>query len=177
MGATQVSNAMPPAQESSCDLKVADAVWVGAALLHIQNPTLEQFTTEEIVASVRHHHLTSSAEKSVWQHVNQHCVANRKPQPNRPCMLTATGQGKRRLYRPGDRRDDGRKGAPTHPEWDQLPAQYQSLRGWYEEWIGTVDAAIADPLLAAIGSGREIWKDEHADEYVSRLRANWGGAG
>jgi len=28
-----------------------------------------------------------------------------------------------------------------------------------------------DPLLAAKGSGRELWRDEHADEYVRRLRA------
>lgn len=27
-----------------------------------------------------------------------------------------------------------------------------------------------DPLLALRGSGRHIWADEHADEYVRRLR-------
>ena len=27
-----------------------------------------------------------------------------------------------------------------------------------------------DPLLALRGSGRELWADEHADEYVRRLR-------
>jgi hypothetical protein len=27
-----------------------------------------------------------------------------------------------------------------------------------------------DPLLALIGSGKDIWADEHADEYVQRLR-------
>ena len=27
-----------------------------------------------------------------------------------------------------------------------------------------------DPLLAAKGSGRELWRVEHADEYVGRLR-------
>jgi hypothetical protein len=30
-----------------------------------------------------------------------------------------------------------------------------------------------DPLLAARGSGRELWRDEHADEYVRRLREGW----
>jgi hypothetical protein len=30
-----------------------------------------------------------------------------------------------------------------------------------------------DPLLSLIGSGRRIWADEHADEYVNRLRENW----
>ena len=27
-----------------------------------------------------------------------------------------------------------------------------------------------DPLLALRGSGKDIWSDEHADEYVQRLR-------
>jgi hypothetical protein len=30
-----------------------------------------------------------------------------------------------------------------------------------------------DPLLRLIGSGRDIWADEHADEYVRRLRESW----
>jgi hypothetical protein len=27
-----------------------------------------------------------------------------------------------------------------------------------------------DPLLALRGSGKDLWSDEHADEYVRRLR-------
>ncbi len=30
-----------------------------------------------------------------------------------------------------------------------------------------------DPLLSLRGSGRELWRDEHADEYVRRLRDGW----
>jgi hypothetical protein len=30
-----------------------------------------------------------------------------------------------------------------------------------------------DPLLGLRGSGRQIWADEHADEYVARLREGW----
>jgi hypothetical protein len=30
-----------------------------------------------------------------------------------------------------------------------------------------------DPLLALYGSGKELWADEHADEYVARLREGW----
>jgi hypothetical protein len=30
-----------------------------------------------------------------------------------------------------------------------------------------------NPLLALQGSGRHIWADEHADEYVNRLREEW----
>ncbi len=30
-----------------------------------------------------------------------------------------------------------------------------------------------DPLLALRGSGKKLWADEHADEYVKRLREGW----
>ena len=30
-----------------------------------------------------------------------------------------------------------------------------------------------DPLLELVGSGRDLWADEHADEYVQRLRELW----
>lgn len=31
----------------------------------------------------------------------------------------------------------------------------------------------ADPILALRGVGRELWADEEADAYVSRLREGW----
>jgi len=31
----------------------------------------------------------------------------------------------------------------------------------------------ADPLLALYGSGKDLWSDEHADQYVARLREGW----
>ncbi len=34
-------------------------------------------------------------------------------------------------------------------------------------------SAERDPLLALIGSGKDLWADEHADEYVRRLREDW----
>jgi hypothetical protein len=157
--------------ESDEGLKVADAVWVGTALLQEKHRDAV-FSTEDIVSSVQRHHLTKGTFKSIWQHVNQHCVANRPPQPNRICMLTATGKGYRRLFRPSDKVDEGRKGAPTHPEWNVLPTQYQYLRNWYEEWIHLAAEETQDPLLELVGT----WKDESADDYVAHLRENWSNA-
>jgi hypothetical protein len=158
-------------QADSGGLKVADAVWVATALLQEKHENGE-FSTEDIVSSVQRHHLTKGTFKSVWQHVNQHCVANRPPQPNRICMLTATGKGCRRLFRPGDRVDEGRKGAPTHPEWHVLPKQYQYLQNWYEEWAQLAAGETQDPLLELVGT----WRDEPADDYVAHLRENWSDA-
>ena len=30
-----------------------------------------------------------------------------------------------------------------------------------------------DSIFALRGSGKELWADEHADEYVRRLREGW----
>jgi len=162
--------------EVNCDLTVADAVWIGAALLHYhQTSSDEPLPTEAIVLIVQTARLTNGLEKSIYLHVNQHCVANRPPNSNRSRMLFETGRGKRRLFRAGDRYDPAREGAPTHPDWSNIPAKYVFLRRWYEEkWNGPDVVATHDPLLALIGLGAEIWKHEHADEYVANLRSNWG---
>jgi hypothetical protein len=50
------------------------------------------------------------------------------------------------------------------------------LIDWYQGWIPRGPSKPAtpnwedDPLIRLIGSGKHIWADEHADEYVNRLR-------
>jgi hypothetical protein len=156
------------------DLTVADAVWVGTAIMHEQYPQAAGFTIEDIVNRVVSLRLTKGGQKSVWQHVNQHCVANRKPQPNRSRMLFALGGGNRRLFRDGDRSDPGREGAPTHPQWNRLPEAYRYLEQWYEQWNRPAQTMEDDPLLKLVGSGTEIWKHAHSDEFVASLRDGWG---
>jgi hypothetical protein len=49
------------------------------------------------------------------------------------------------------------------------------LRRWYEtEWEIDGGGDREDPLLALVGSGRHLWKDEHADEFLAGLRGDWG---
>jgi hypothetical protein len=54
---------------------------------------------------------------------------------------------------------------------------------WYCKILSWIDSHIPasitrrlgyDPLLALRGSGKHIWADEHADEYVANLRKDWG---
>jgi hypothetical protein len=156
---------------------VADAVWVAAATLQREAGETRAFSTEDIVSKVAHLGITKGQSKSIWQHVNQHCVANRKAQPNRLCYLYATGGGQRRLCRASDRRDPSREGAAMHPAWERLPERFADLRRWYEqEWTNSGALPESDPLLDLIGSGATIWAHEHADEYVASLRADWGEA-
>jgi len=166
----------PPTEASeNADLTVADAVWIGTAMIHHQTQGSGPFATEDIVDFVQARHLTRGAFKSIWQHVNQHCVANRKPQPNRACMLTATGHGNRRLFRDGDRIDPERMGGRTHPDWDKVPAKYAYLRQWYETvWNKPSEPSqTADPLLDLAGTGAGMWGTGSADDYVASLRTGW----
>jgi hypothetical protein len=133
-------------------LTVTNAVWIAVAFLQKRHPERGGFSVDEISGLVAELDLTDGEDKSVRQHV--------------------------RLYRGGDEVYPGRNAARTHPKWEELPPQYEYLRRWYEEeWIGEGSSAAEDPLLALIGSGKEIWKSEHADEYVKRLRSGWGDRG
>jgi hypothetical protein len=43
---------------------------------------------------------------------------------------------------------------------------------------GSVQGAAAelfakDPLLSGVAIAKDLWADEHADEYVARLRKDW----
>ncbi|MYD92700.1 MAG: hypothetical protein F4Y02_03185 [Chloroflexi bacterium] len=174
-------------------IKVADAVWVATALLHRAYPDRADFSVAEIVARVAEESAAGAEAHapSVQAHASVHCVAGKKPQPNRMKMLTETSRGRRRLYRPGDPCHPGRHSGTSLPDWNALPPTYRNLLDWYrhdylalapdvtdEPEYSLREADIAwpiavDPILALAGSGREIWADEDADAYVSRLREGW----
>jgi hypothetical protein len=44
-----------------------------------------------------------------------------------------------------------------------------ALMNWYTNWR-IRHKLQSDPLLALRGTGKHLWADEHADEYVQRLR-------
>jgi hypothetical protein len=90
-------------------------------------------------------------------------------------MLYESASGRRRLFRNGDVYDPAREGAKTVPAREDIPSEYAYLLDWYQGWSqGSVEDRIKnDPLLALRGSGKELWADEHADQYVRRLREGW----
>jgi hypothetical protein len=157
------------------ELKVADEVWIAAALLHREHPGRTDFTVAEIVERARQERLTPELRPGVYVHAVLHCVANRPPNPGRYLMLVETGPNRRRLYRPGDAADAARRGAKMTPARSAIPPRYHGLLDWYEREYAPRPGLEpeADPLLALRGSGREIWADEHADQYVRRLREGW----
>ena len=157
------------------DLKVADEVWLATALLHREHPARADFAVAEIVERARQERLTPELRPGVYLHANLHCVANRPPNPGRYLMLLETGPTRRRLYRPGDPAHEARRGAKMTPARSAIPPRYYPLLDWYAREYAPRPRHKqgADPLLALRGSGRELWADEHADQYVRRLREGW----
>jgi hypothetical protein len=160
---------------SSIQMKVADEVWIATVLLHRERPAQPDFSIEEIVERAQKEALSAPLRPGVYVHVVQHCVANRPPSPSRYRMLLETSEGRRRLFRNGDPFHPAREGGKITPHREDLPYGYSGLLNWYEGWSATGGASTQeeDPLLALRGSGRQLWAEEHADDYVRRLREGW----
>jgi hypothetical protein len=176
-----LADALPPEGEaatrtiSSREIKVADEVWLAVALLHREHPERIDFSTDEVMERAAREGNNEPLRPGVYVHVLQHCVANRPPNPGRYRMLFETAPGRRRLFCTGDAYDHAREGSKIVPEQGELPQQYRYLLDWYREWnaVAARKRLEDDPLLALRGSGKHLWADEHADQYVRRLREGW----
>lgn len=157
------------------NVKVADEVWIAAALLQRENPEQADFSIEQIVERARQEGVTRKLRPGVYVHVVQHCVANRPANPGRYLMLYETGPGRRRLFRKGDVAHASREGSKVTPNREDLPEPYRRLVDWYfaSYFSAAVPTAETDPLLKARGSGKTVWSSEPADAYVRRLREGW----
>jgi hypothetical protein len=166
---------MSPTPVASATVKVADEVWIAAALLHREYPKQADFAVEEIVERAQQEGLERPLRPGVYVHVVQHCVANRAPNPGRYRMLFETTSGRRRLFRKGDNYHPGREGAKTTPAPADMPHTYSHLLAWYRDWsrVAAQSSKHRDTLLALRGSGKHLWSGEHADAYVRRLREGW----
>ena len=144
---------------SATTLKVADEVWVIAALLHNENPDRSDFSVEEIMDRARREKLTEPLRPGFYVHVIQHCVANRAPNPGRYRILFETSSKRRRLFHHGDTYHPEREGGKIAPSKEDLPSRFGELLDWYLDWSLQVarKAADQDPLLRLRGSGRRLW--------------------
>ena len=167
-------------QEAS-DLLIADRIWIATALLHRQFPSGTQFTKDQIRKKIDSEGLLQGIERgSLNAHLKEHCVANVPPSSGKYRMLFEVTPGNLRLFCPGDlthpARIQQRKPSKSVPRREEIPQKYWPLLDWYEAWSQDVHKSIEpiswedDPLIRLIGSGKHIWADEHADEYVNRLR-------
>lgn len=157
------------------ELKVADEVWIATALLHREHPKRQDFSVEEIMERAGKEAGGGPLRPGIRVHVNQHCVANRPPNPGRYRMLFETAPSRRRLFRTGDTYHPARDGAKTTPQREDIPREHRELLEWYREWDASAAAKRMeeDLILALVGSGKHLWGDEDPDEYVRSLREGW----
>lgn len=156
-------------------VRVADEVWIAVALLHREQPARLDFTVEEIVERAKQESIAGAQRPGLYVHVQQHCVANRPPNPGRYRILYETGPGRRRLFRQGDDYHPEREGSKTVPDIGEIPEIYAGLLSWYRGWKARTlkSASMNDPLLSLAGSGKHLWATEHTDAYIGRLRRGW----
>ncbi len=160
---------------TEAQIKVADEVWVAAALLQRDHPERADFEIEEIKNRAAKEAGRQPLRPGVYIHIVQHCVANRAPSPGRYRMLVETTPGRRRLFRTGDSYDLAREGSKTYPALEELPEKYRKLLDWYWKWDSAASTRPApeDPILALVGSGKHLWEGDDPDEYVRNLREGW----
>lgn len=172
-------------------IRIADGVWIATALLHREHPERADFMESEILARFLSEGFSRGQHSNTLPaHISSHCVANARRSPKRSDpgklqggayrILYETRSGFRRLYRPGDDvhpdRVQVRRPSKALPKKEQIPSKYHPLLGWYEQWAKDENQSVRimnvddDPLLRLRGSGKHIWADEHADEYVNNLR-------
>ncbi len=164
---------MAVAQKKDFSLKLADEVFLVVATLHQENPNAEDFSVQEIVEKANQLRLNGDVRPGFITHVRQHCVANKAPNPGDYRMLFDTGRSRRRLIRSSDRWNRSRNGK-MFPEIQDIGPTYFTLVAWARVRYNSFGPAnVFDELLALRGSGKEIWADEHADEYIARLRSDW----
>jgi hypothetical protein len=165
--------------KAEVELLLADRIWLAVAMLHREFPDREDFSKDEIRRRLADSGLDAGLKRtSIHAHLKEHMVANVPPSSTRYRMLFETRPGYLRLFRPDDPvhplRQTG-KLTKHKPEREKVSGEYHPLLDWYEDWIrkqppqGTSNYE-DDPLIRLIGSGKHIWADEHADEYVENLR-------
>jgi hypothetical protein len=116
-------------------MKVADEVWVAAALLQRQMPQRDDFTPKEIKEMAEKEKLPGRFRPGFGQHISRHCVANKPADPGNHRMLFRTRRGWRRLFRQGDELHvhESRKTGKRRPEAEDLPEKYRELVDWYDQ--------------------------------------------
>jgi len=154
---------------------VADAVWIATAALHHRHPEAAGFSPAAIQQEVFASRLTDKDEKTVYQHIIQHLLANRPKDPNRRKMLTEVEDGLRRLYVAGDPVHPSKKDGRSTPKPEDLPANLRHWLSWYEDWSRShhpgkrEPTSDIDPLLALAGT----WTFGDGDTFIRELREGW----
>jgi hypothetical protein len=115
------------------EIKIADEVWIGCALLHNENPHKQSFTNDEILRRIEQENIYGSIRAGVPVHISQHCAANKPANPNKCRMLYNLPDGTKRLFKNLDNYHTSRENGKTKPNPEDIPQKYLPLLKWYNE--------------------------------------------
>ena len=151
-------------------LRIADKIWIAAALMQREHHARRSFKREEIVSKLNSLRLGATKLSAVHAYFSGRRV---------PCYLHSEHDETLRLARPSDN-VPGRSRGRFAPEKEQLPVEYQTLVDWY--WTKYAPASNPsdlenDPVLKLRGVGKELWgRLGGGDAFIRGLRENWYGA-
>jgi hypothetical protein len=114
------------------DIKVADEVWIGCALLHKENPQEVAFSSSQIADRVGQENIYGSIRPGIQVHISTHCIANMPAQPNKCRMLYRLPDGRKRLFKATDDYHQSREHGKTMPNKEDIPQKYLYITDWYE---------------------------------------------
>ncbi len=155
-------------------MKVHCEVWIATALLHCELPGREGFSRDEILQRACKLHPDMPCRPGVGIHISQHCIANKKPNPNDYRMLYRREDRTFRLFRRGDAYHPQRANGRITPRLEDIPARYLSLLDWYRSEYDTTSGSGSsrdpddDPLLQLVGLGKDVWERLGGGDAVIR---------
>jgi len=130
-------------------LRIADSIWIAAAMLHREQPEASDFSVQEIIQKASIAKLVEGYRPGLPVHASKHCVANKPPNPGRHRLLVETTRGRRRLFRTGDSFHPDRQDGKVRPDKEDLPSEYRPLIDWYDmvysKQSATSPASVAIP--------------------------------
>jgi hypothetical protein len=158
-------------------VKVADELFIVAALLTKEHPHRSSFSIPEILRRAEREGLGAhrSDQKSLKQHAYEHAAANVAPGKGKYRMVFREEDNTIRLLQQGDYVHPERNGKEW-PDKRDIPEKYWELVEWARERLASKKIEgkpWLHDLLALRGLGKEIWKGVNADEYVAGLRGDW----
>jgi hypothetical protein len=119
-------------------IKVADEVWIATALLQYESSRDADFRSSEIVDRVAQENIYGRMRPGIVVHVNQHCVASKRPNPGNYRMLAETRRGYRRLHSNWDPVHPYRSGKQVPLKTD-IPEKYHYLVDWYNTRFNVIE--------------------------------------
>ena len=117
---------------SVLDIKVADEVWIGCALLQKENPQEVAFSNSQIADRIEQENIYGSIRPGIQVHISSHSIANTPAQPNKFRMLYRLPDGRKRLFKDTDDYHQSREHGKTMPNKEDIPPKFLYLIDWYE---------------------------------------------